>query len=251
MSDSHVILHIPHAATDIPARWRAPYVVDDAVLARENLRLTDLHTDTLYHFDGAARIICPVSRFLVDVERFRDDAHEPMSKRGMGALYTATTDLTKLRVFSDEAQRTALLETYYDPHHAALDIAVNAALTTFGRAIVFDCHSFPSKALPYEYAKPYQKRPEICIGTDNFHTPPEMARRAEDFFRQRGYSVERDEPFSGALTPLAHYGKNRDVTALMFEVRKDLYMNEQTGEKLPRFDSIKADLTAAMQLLAE
>lgn len=251
MLADHVILHIPHAATDIPQAYRDAYVVDAAMLARENLRLTDLHTDSLYDLPGAARIVCPVSRFLVDVERFRDDAHEPMSKRGMGALYTATTDLTPLRVFVDQTQRDVLLTTYYDPHHEALTVATDTALAKHGRAVIFDCHSFPSHALPYEMAKSDQKRPEICIGTDAFHTPPELAQQAKDFFRERGYTVERDEPFSGALTPLKHYGANRNVIALMFEVRKDLYMDEATGALRPRFDAIRADLTEAMALLAQ
>ena len=44
-----LILHIPHASTAIPDR--SGYVVDDDVLQRELLLLTDWHTDDLYGND--------------------------------------------------------------------------------------------------------------------------------------------------------------------------------------------------------
>jgi hypothetical protein len=45
----NLIRHIPHASTAIPDR--SGYVVDDDVLQRELLLLTDWHTDDLYGND--------------------------------------------------------------------------------------------------------------------------------------------------------------------------------------------------------
>ncbi len=85
---SPVVLHIPHASLVVPDPVRKQFLVPDEVLERELLRLTDRYTDDLFQFDGeAASVIAAASRLVVDVERFEDDAHEPMSKRGMGAIY--------------------------------------------------------------------------------------------------------------------------------------------------------------------
>lgn len=246
-----VVLHIPHAATAIPDEYLLDYLVDAAFLVRENLRLTDLHTDTLYDYPGSARIVFPLSRFCVDAERFRDDAAEPMARIGMGALYTVSTDLTPLRVFKNDAQREALLQTFYDPHHAALTKAVDAALERYGECLVVDCHSYPSKRLPYEISPENSPRPEICIGTDAFHTRQDDVGALQAMLQGKGYEVAIDTPFSGALTPLKHYGKDKRVRAIMFEIRKDLYMNEATGEKRADFDRLKADIAQGIAILSQ
>jgi N-formylglutamate amidohydrolase len=84
------VLHIPHSSRVIPAEVRASLLPDDSSLSAELLRMTDAWTDRLV--DGlrlaAKCLVFPVSRLVVDVERFQDDAQEPMSAKGMGAIYT-------------------------------------------------------------------------------------------------------------------------------------------------------------------
>lgn len=246
-----VLLHIPHASTYIPDEYRGSYSIDADALALENLRLTDLYTDELYVLPNADRAVFPVSRFLVDAERFSDDAQESMAARGMGVLYTVTTQLTPLRPAPDAALRAALLNRYYHPHHDGLNAWADRAMAKAGKCLLIDCHSFPSKSLPYELQNQSLDRPEICIGTDDFHTPPELRAAMRDHFKGLGYWTGIDEPFAGSLTPGAHYGRNANVKSFMIEVRKDLYMNERTGDKLPRFNDVRDHLTAAMALAAE
>ena len=246
-----VLLHIPHSSTHIPDEYRDSYHLNSDGLALENLRLTDLYTDQLYVLPGAERAVFPVSRFLVDAERFSDDAQESMAARGMGVLYTATTHLQPLRTMPDVTQRKALLDRYYHPHHGFVNDWADRALAEHGSCLLIDCHSFPTRALPYELGNQSLPRPEICIGTDDFHTPPELRAAMQDHFEKLGYWVGVDAPFAGSLTPGKYYGRNSAVRSFMIEVRKDLYMNEETGEKLPRFDNIRAHLTAAMEKAAD
>ena len=246
-----VLLHIPHSSPLIPDQYRDLYHLDAAGLALENLRLSDLYTDELYDLPGAERAVFPVSRFLVDAERFSDDAQESMAARGMGVLYTATTQLTPLRPMPDTAGRAALLARYYHPHHDAVNAWAGRALAEHGACLLIDCHSFPSRALPYELENQSLPRPEICIGTDAFHTPPILRDAMRAHFEDLGYWVGVDEPFAGSLTPGQYYGRNAAVRSFMIEVRKDLYMNEETGDKLPRFAEIRDHLTAAMEKSAE
>lgn len=241
-----VLLHIPHSSTTIPESYRSTYLIDADALALENLRLADLYTDELYDLPGAERAVFPVSRFLVDAERFSDDALEPMAARGMGVLYTVTTQLQPLRKNLSAAERAELLDRYYHPHHNFMNDWADRALAAQGRCLVIDCHSFPSQALPYELENRKLPRPEICIGTDSFHTPPELTEVMRRYFEGQGYWVGIDAPFSGSLTPGKHYARSAGVKSFMIEVRKDLYMNESTGEKNSGFAKIRSHLTEAM-----
>ncbi len=206
-----------------------------------------MHTDELYVLPGAARAVFPVSRFLVDAERFEDDALEPMAARGMGALYTVGTDLSPLRPEIALPRREELLEKYYRPHHRFLNTWADERAGA--ECLLIDCHSFPSRALPYEMEKRQAERPEVCIGTDSFHTPARLSEAAVDAFRALGYWTETDTPFSGTLTPSNHYGKTAALRSIMIEVRKDLYMDEETGEKNGQFQTVRDHVTAVIQEL--
>ncbi len=85
-----VVLHIPHASTVIPTSCRQDFLLTNAELEQEVLAVTDWFTDELFHLDGAARSILPVSRLIVDPERFADDSAEPQAEVGRGVIYTQT-----------------------------------------------------------------------------------------------------------------------------------------------------------------
>jgi len=246
---SPAILHLPHASRVIPAEHRGAFHLPDTELDLELTRMTDAHTDHLFALEGATRVVFPVSRLVVDPERFEDDALEPMAARGMGVLYTHTSQRMPLRDAPTTEQRARLLAEWYHPHHARLTDAVNDALTAHGRALVIDAHSFASAPLPYE---PDQSpdRPEICLGTDAFHTPPALLQAAQRTCESLGWSVAVNRPFAGALVPMAHYRRDLRVHAIMIEVRRDLYMDERTGERARTFDDVTQRLTHLLQQLA-
>ena len=245
---SPVILHIPHDSTDIPVKWRGNICMDDKGLAQEILAMTDMHTDDLYQLYGASRLRFPVSRLVLDPERFADDKQEPMAARGMGVIYTTTSKKEKLRDPVTLQERKELLSTYYDPHHQKLTDMVEDALSTYDTCLIFDCHSFPKRSLPYELRDENEERPEICIGSDPFHTPSELVQELLSFFTDKGYSVGENMPFAGALTPMKFYGLDKRVRSIMLEIRRDLYMDETTGNKLDRFGNIQRDITDAMTM---
>lgn len=120
-----------------------------------------------------------------------------------------------------------MLRDYYVPHHRALEAMVDAALQEHGRCLVIDCHSFPESPLPHE-APSNGRRPDICIGTDPFHTPEPLARAFEAAFEGAGWQVRRNDPFAGALVPASRYQHDRRVLAVMVEVHRRLYL-EGTG----------------------
>jgi N-formylglutamate deformylase len=228
-----VVLHLPHDSTLIPDSVRDQFLLDDAELMRELDRMTDHMTCRLFIGSQTAATVVrsPVSRLVVDVERFPDDDQEPMAERGMGAIYTATSDLSTLRRPLSQAERTELMNTYYWPHHDALAQAVSAAVDQFGRCLIIDCHSFSSQALPYEMSNEDEDRPDICIGTDPIHTPKILADAFVREFQQAGYKVSLNSPFSGAMVPATVSKENVKVSSVMVEVNRGIYLDET--ETLP------------------
>ena len=240
MPSPDLILHIPHSSRQIPTAERAQLTPDDRTLALELRRMTDAFTDELFprtRFE-AARVVFPVSRLVCDVERFADDADEPMALRGMGVIYTKTTDGLPLREHLTPSERARLIESWYQPHHQRLTYSVEQALTVGESCTIVDCHSFSSKPLPHE---PDQDpvRPDICIGTDSWHTPERLRDELVAAASAAGLSVLVDRPFAGALVPLKHYRREARVRAVMIEINRRLYMNEETGDRLLRFGAIR------------
>lgn len=235
-----VVLHVPHDATIIPADVRDQFLLDDVTLADEICRMTDHLTHALFATDaGDAPIVrAPVSRLVVDVERFACDADEPMAERGMGAVYRATSGLAPLRRALSADERECLMQAWYHPHHARLEAVVSAVLARHGHCLVLDCHSFPSVPLPYEGRDPGRARPDLCIGTDAFHTDPLLRDALLAEFLREGWTVAIDDPFAGALVPASRYGRDPRVGAIMVEVNRGLYLDEMTAKPAPAFDEV-------------
>ncbi len=245
-----LILHIPHASRHIPPEDRALLLPDEARLQRELLCMTDALTDLLLADIPAKvpRIVCPVSRLVVDVERFSDDAEEPMAARGMGAVYARLSTGEPLRS-EDLGHREVLMRRWYHPHHAALQAAVDDALALHGHCLIIDMHSFNSAPLPHE---PDQApvRPELCIGFDAFHSPINEV-DARSLCAELGFKGAVNRPFAGSIVPAAHWQRTAAVKSLMIEVRRDLYMSEASGEQLPGFSAMAARIAALVRRLHE
>ena len=243
---AQVILHIPHSSTDIPGEIRPSISLSDDELRDELLKMTDRFTDELFtgHSAPVSPVIFPVSRLVLDPERFLDDKQEPMSQKGMGVVYTKTSAGNPLREGGFLPDRAALVHAYYEPHHDLLTRLAARSIQEARSCMVIDCHSFPSKALPFE--DPGKARPAICVGTDSFHTPAWLAEQVTRLFQAHGLKVELNSPFSGALVPGDFYGKERDAYAIMIEVNRALYMDERSGKKSRDFSAIKKLLGEAI-----
>jgi len=251
MTTPSTILHIPHSATAIPPDIRQSFFLTDAELDAELLAMTDTYTAELFTTTvRSMRCVYPVSRLVVDPERFTVDEDEVLASRGMGVIYTRTSAGLVLRDPPDTADRSALLERFYFPHHAALSAATSAALHEHGGCLIIDCHSFPSAPLPYEL-DPESPRPDICLGTDVFHTSESLYEYASDLFIEAGYSVLCNRPFAGTIVPMQYYRRDAAVQSLMIELNRSLYMNERDGTRLPEADLLAGALTRILDALAD
>ncbi|MFE9021192.1 N-formylglutamate amidohydrolase [Streptomyces sp. NPDC007808] len=248
---SPVILHVPHSARKIPPEVRAGIVLDDIALERELDHIVDAHTATLAQRAARASRLTPwrfvnrLSRLVVDPERFPDE-REDMLAVGMGAVYTKTTHRADLR--PPDSDPEPLIERYFRPYAKAMTQAVADRLAATGRAVIIDVHSYPSAPLPYELHGE-GPRPAICLGTDSFHTSPELLAAAREAFAPCG-GTGLDSPFSGTYVPLAFHGAEARVDALMIEIRRDVYMTEPGGPAGPGLTRLARALAALVDAAA-
>lgn len=234
-----VVFHVPHSSRKIPQRIKRKFLLKSNDLKKELILMTDSFTESLYSTrQNIYRCLAKISRLVVDVERFPDDSEEVMSKVGMGVIYTKTSEGKPLRSVPDDRERKILLGRYYHRHHAKFENMVGECLRTHGFCLIIDCHSFSSFRQKYEISE-IQHRPEICIGTDLFHTEKWIENLFVKTFSNAGFEVSLNTPFSGSIVPLAYYGKDKRVQSVMIEIRRDLYMDEKTGCRLKKFKAIK------------
>ena len=236
-----IILHIPHASKHIPDEYLKYFTLSKKDLEIELLKMTDHFTDELFDIScsNIHQLKFPLSRLLVDVERFEEDELEPMFKVGMGCIYEKTHDGKSLKLVKDIKHE--LINKFYKTHHENFTKIVDAKLKQNNKVLIIDCHSFPKYPLPYELNQEMD-RPEICIGTDNFHTSEKLKNLFGELFEGLNFTVKYNEPFKGSIVPLKFYNKEIRVQSIMIEVRRDLYMNEQSGEKNGYFVEIQNKL---------
>jgi N-formylglutamate deformylase len=234
--EKKIILHIPHSSTNIPLMQG--YVVDEKSLQKEILKLTDWYTDDLFYSKEDTIVKAEFSRIFCDPERFMDDEQEIMAQYGMGVLYEKNDNGKTIRKVTPKLKKK-ILEEYYCQHHNKLTEAVNVQLKYFGRAIIIDCHSFPSNPLKNDLDQ-NPNRPDFNIGTDSFHTTKELIDLSVKFFENAGYTIEINRPYKGSIVPSGYYLKNRNVESLMLEINRSLYLKkEPANEKSDNYPEIK------------
>lgn len=241
----NLILHIPHSCDNIP--MNKGYVVDKKILDQEIIKLTDWYTDDLFFFENSIIVKADFSRIFCDTERFSNDNQEVMAQYGMGVLYEKSDDGLVIRVVNPKL-REEILNNFYWPHHKKLNQAVNDQLESNGKAIIVDCHSFPSKPFIRDLSQE-ENRPDFNIGTDSFHTPNYLIELSQNFFKEKGYSLGIDWPYSGSIVPLNHYQKTKNVSSIMLEVNRALYLNEPGNQKSSNYLAIKETVIEYLKLI--
>jgi N-formylglutamate amidohydrolase len=180
---------------------------------------------------------------VVDPERFPDQ-REQMRQVGMGAVYTRTSHGQALRTV-DPAHEQDLLETYYHPYAQAMTALVDQRLAATDRAVIIDVHSYPARRLPYEL-HPTRRRPAVCLGVDEHHTPGWLLAAATAALAPVGDNSV-NEPFAGTYVPLRHYeaGDGR-VASVMVELRR-----ATSAERKPRTDPLPSGAAQALASLVD
>lgn len=240
-----LILHIPHSSKYIPAD--AVYMVDQNTVDKEILKLTDWYTDDLFSSNDVINVKAEFSRVFCDPERFSEDSQEVMAQFGMGVLYEKSDEGIPIREVNPKL-REAILNRYYWPHHKQLNQAVEQQLKTCGKALIVDCHSFPSTPFVRDLDQS-PNRPDFNIGIDPYHTPESLTTASREFFEHKGYTVGIDWPYKGTIVPLAHYQKSKNVASIMLEINRALYLDEPGNVRSFNYAVIKGVVNEFLELM--
>jgi N-formylglutamate amidohydrolase len=144
------------------------------------------------------------------------------------------------------------IEGLYKPYHHALRQLMRRASETHGVAVLIDCHSMPSSAAGPQTPRAAERSAPGCDRADaDFILGDRYGTSCGSFIvdlveyelRQMGYSVQRNKPYAGGFIT-EHYGSpGAGFHALQIEIKRSLYMDERTLQKLPAFAAVSADLT--------
>jgi N-formylglutamate deformylase len=219
-SIERVIVHVPHAATHIPATERPSILLSDTALTRELRASTDQGTAAVARrLDRVADVTvaaATLSRLVFDPERFATG--DPAESTGRGLVYTRTADGGRLRDEPDDSSMTWHREQHLR-YTRSMEHLVRRAIDRHGRALIVDLHSYPFA--PQAHEDPTADRPDVCIGTDPHHTPGRLVDAALTAFGS-GFAVRLDTPYSGSYVPGAMHLSDAPVESIMIEVRRDV-----------------------------
>ena len=215
------ILHIPHSSVTIPD-WSGFNIDNPAIIQNELQKLTDWKTDEIFNVKGITRFKAEFSRLFCDVERFYPDEFEPMAQFGRCFFYTKTDDGNDLRK-DDDILKQSVLNDYYLKYHSDFTKIVSEKLENLSLVHIIDCHSFSDEPLMSDLDTS-SPRPDICLGTDDFHTPDYLLDYVNLYFEKLNFSVSINSPYSGTLIPMKFFRNEKNVKGLMIEINKKLYM---------------------------
>jgi N-formylglutamate deformylase len=264
-----VVLSSPHSGQCYP-----PAVLAQSRLTCEELRaLDDGPVDELLATGcaaGATLLAATYPRAVVDLnrddcEQDPDSLEDPAAIAGLRATVKARAGLgvvpTRLlgepiyagRLSSTELRRR--IDGAYRPYHQQLARLVADQRRRFGVSLVLDCHSMPT--LPARARG--EQVIDVALG-DRFGRSchPRLIEAAERLLTAGGLRVARNRPYAGGHIT-AHYGRpDSGMHALQIEVRRGLYMDEDSLHPHAGMAALQAllrqlmaALAADMQLLAQ
>lgn len=242
-SYSHLVIHTPHAGRCLPVASDGNYYATG--YKRNNIRdfayfLTDYYTDKLFstNLPSATQISFDYSRVFCDVERLLND---PLEEKGLGICYNLKrfVALNIEKPVWDKSKEEAM-NLYYE-HHRTLANAIQE------NSLLLDCHSFSEHDNVLCPNAHEFKDIDICLGYNEDETKPDYStiHFVADFFRQRGYRVELNKPFSNSKT----IDTTTPYHSLMIEINKHCYMNEDTLEKTDGFEKLRNEIQDLYKLL--
>lgn len=205
----NLTIHVPHSSLHIPDDAWSEFLIDRDAVKLEAMTSADLYTDQMAReaWPNAEIVEAMVSRIIVDVERYENDALEEMAEVGRGVFYTHSHRQEEIRQDILPPRRTDLLSRYYTSHWARLRKAAAGA-------VLIDLHTYPLEPWPIERHMEGD-RPEIDIGFTPILTPVGWVQSLTQHFSEAGFKVGHNTPYCGVIDAGAR-------AAVMIEIRRDV-----------------------------
>lgn len=144
-----------------------------------------------------------------------------------------------------EAERR--VRNFWQPYHATLTELIEQTRQMFGVALLVDCHSMPAHGSSSRHGG--QTADFVLGDAHGTACSPRVVRLVERTLTGLGYTVRRNDPYSGGYVT-RHYGRPREaIHVLQIEVSRGLYMDELRIERIDRFRRIRQDLSMLLASL--
>ena len=217
----NIIMHMPHVSLKVPKRFYKGLIISKDLFNKYNLEMTDLGIDILFKDFKYKKIKSKYSRLYCDVERFKDDNLEIMSKYGEGVIYTNLYDGLLFHRHDNKYKNKVL--KYYDKYHKKLDIITKQLLKKDDKLLILDCHSFSDKMASHFFEEPF---PDICIGVEDNYYDEDILNIIINRINELGYTYKINYPYKGSLVPNCIYDGiiKGNVVSIMLEINKKIYL---------------------------
>lgn len=280
MSAQHVFepyaLHVP-LSTSVPLLCDSPhsgivYPADfDVAIAMSQLRRgEDTYVDELWSSlpqFGATLLEANFPRTYIDPNRDESDIDvtllgpnqtwptpiEPTVKTelGFGLVWKKVrgVDIYDRVLTIEEIQHR--IDHYYKPYHQALADQAKSLYEQFGGLWHINLHSMPSDAY-VGLGLPEKELADFVLGDRDGTTSNEgFVACIEQFLREEGYSVARNDPYKGVALIERMGQPSQNKHSIQIEINRKLYMDEATFEKTAQFVSLQKSLTALSKVLSD
>ncbi|MEO5607923.1 MAG: N-formylglutamate amidohydrolase [Polaromonas sp.] len=263
-----LVLDSPHSGVVYPPDFL--YTCDMATLRRAE----DTHVEKLYDFAPALGVHWVEAHFPrsyldanrntneIDVSLFDSPWPGPVEtdpqilskvRLGKGLIWRTTDDGVPIyarRLSVEEVQLR--IAHCWQPYHAAVGQAIDAAHARHGYSILINCHSMPAIASSHATDFPGEAHADFVVGDrDGSTASAALSERVCAHLRSLGYDVAYNHPYKG-VELVGRYG---DPAAgrhsIQLEINRKLYMNETTLALTPGFDTLKLHLRSLVDLLLE
>ena len=217
----NIIMHMPHVSLKVPKRFYKGLIISKDLFNKYNLEMTDLGIDIVSKDFKYKKIKSKYSRLYCDVERFKDDNLEIMSKYGEGVIYTNLYDGLLFHRHDNKYKNKVL--KYYDKYHKKLDIITKQLLKKDDKLLILDCHSFSDKMASHFFEEPFL---DICIGVEDNYYDEDILNIIINRINELGYTYKINYPYKGSLVPNCIYDGiiKGNVVSIMLEINKKIYL---------------------------
>ena len=261
-----LVLDSPHSGTRYPPDFA--YACPLPVLRRAE----DTHVEKLYDFApglGVHWVEAHFPRSYLDANRNTSemdvslfDAPWPeaveqdakiMSKvrLGKGLIWRTTDDGLPIyaRTLS-VAEVQARIARCWQPYHAAVQSAIEAAHRLHGYSLHINCHSMPAVASSNATEFPGEAHADFVVGDrDGTTANAALSELVCTYLRTLGYSVAYNHPYKGVELVRRYSDPANQRHSLQLEINRKLYMNEATLAITSGFTPLKSHLQSLVGLL--
>jgi N-formylglutamate amidohydrolase len=193
----------------------------------------------------------------IDAELLADPWPEPLSpsrktQQGIGLVWRVARSGTPMYAAKlTSAQVRERIDRYWRPYHAALEAILDERYADHGAVWHLNCHSMPAigDALADD---PGRERMDFVLGDrDGTTCEPAFTACVAETLRAQGYSVAINDPYKGVELVRKHGRPAAGRHSLQVEVKRTLYMDEETLLPNAGYAALEADLGRLLAALAD